>query len=206
RLIIPIAAARLPDAQWMYAGSLPGVVSVCRNFSGTAGSGDAVLNGMLKNLMPASFAAAASSSMLAPCSVGTRRLMIDANPIFFSSGTAAAVVAPPHATVVSRRAKFVTPGIVSFVTCCAAAVAATSASAIERHARMGMAPSRRIMLRNAVSAPPREISARQALRDDERAEAEGERQRNHRVPAAQIGVGRHRKLRREADRHAADKL
>src|SRR5262249_41136635 len=121
RLIIHIAAARLPDAQWMYAGSLPGVVNVLRNVSGTDGSGDAVLNGMLKNLIPASSAAAAFWSMFAPCSVGTRRLMIDATPIFFNSGPASAVVAPPHATVVSRRAKFVTPGTDSLVTFCASA-------------------------------------------------------------------------------------
>jgi hypothetical protein len=36
--------------------------------------------------------------------------MIDAKPIFLSSGTASGLVAPPHATVVSSRAKFVTPG------------------------------------------------------------------------------------------------
>src|SRR5262245_35372879 len=47
--------------------------------------------------------------------------MIDANPIFFSSGTASGLVAPPPATVVSRRAKFVTPGTVCLVTCCALA-------------------------------------------------------------------------------------
>src|SRR5947199_352839 len=41
--------------------------------------------------MPASFAAAASPSMFAPFSVGCRTLMIDANPIFLISGTAAAL-------------------------------------------------------------------------------------------------------------------
>src|SRR5262245_13826129 len=81
--------------------------------------------------------------MLAPCSVGTRRLMIDANPIFFSSGTASAVVAPPQATVVSSRAKLVTPGTSCLVTCWAIAGAtAISAIAIERDARMRVAPLR----------------------------------------------------------------
>ena len=36
--------------------------------------------------------------------------MTELNPIFFSSGSASAVVAPPQAIVVSTRAKFVTPG------------------------------------------------------------------------------------------------
>src|SRR5258706_15677133 len=67
--------------------------------------------------MSAAFAAAASSSMFAPCSVPTRRLMIDANPIFFSSGPASAFVAPPQATVVSSFAKLVTPATAGFVTC-----------------------------------------------------------------------------------------
>src|SRR5580765_6338146 len=47
--------------------------------------------------------------------------MIDANPSFLISGTAATLVAPAHATVVSRRVKLVTPGTVSLVTCCAVA-------------------------------------------------------------------------------------
>src|SRR5262249_33436931 len=82
--------------------------------------------------------------MFAPCSVGTRRLMIEANPIFFNSGTASAVVAPPQATVVSRRAKLVTPGTVSLVTCWASAGATViKAIAIERHARMTVAPCTR---------------------------------------------------------------
>src|SRR5215470_15234909 len=105
----------------MYAGSLPGVVIVVRNVSTIFGSGAAVLNGMLKNGMPAAFAAAASASMLAPSSVGWRRLMIDLNPNFLISGTASGVVAPAHATVVSSRAKLVTPGTVALVTCCAPA-------------------------------------------------------------------------------------
>src|SRR6266550_384292 len=103
----------------MYAGSLPGVVIASRKRSATFGSGDCPLNGMLKNLMPATFAASASASTLAPASVGSRRLLIDLNPIFFSSGTASGVVAPPQATVVSSLAKLVTPGTVGLVTCCA---------------------------------------------------------------------------------------
>ena len=66
--------------------------------------------------MPAAFAAAASASTLAPASVGSRRLMIDLNPSFLISGTPSGFVAPPQATVVSRRAKFVTPGTSDFVT------------------------------------------------------------------------------------------
>src|SRR5258705_2157513 len=116
-----MAAARLPAAQWMNAGSLPGVVRVARNLWATAGSGDWPLNGMLKNLMPAACAAAASASTLAPGSDGRRRLMIDANPSFLISGTPSGFVAPPQATVVSSRAKFATPGTSDFVTCCAAA-------------------------------------------------------------------------------------
>src|SRR5688572_8940199 len=67
--------------------------------------------------MPAAFAAAASSSTIAPASVASRRLMIDANPIFLIPATASGFVAPPHATVVSSRAKLVTPGTFSLVTC-----------------------------------------------------------------------------------------
>src|SRR5262245_26333695 len=101
----------------MYAGSLPGAVIVAMKVSATFGSGAAVLNGMLKKLMPAVFAAAASPSMLASVSVGSRRLMIDLNPNFLISGTASGVVAPAQATVVSSCAKLVTPGTVGLLTC-----------------------------------------------------------------------------------------
>src|ERR1700730_1684842 len=100
----------------MNAGSLPFAVMAARKRSATAGSGDCALNGMAKKRMPAALAAAASASMSAPDSVGSRRLMIDANPIFLISGTASAFVAPAQATVVSTRAKLVTPGTVSLVT------------------------------------------------------------------------------------------
>ena len=66
-------------------------------------------------LMPAALASAASCSISAPGSLACRRLMIDAYPIFFNPATAAGVVAPAHAIVVSRREKFVTPGTVSLV-------------------------------------------------------------------------------------------
>src|SRR5581483_10479799 len=52
--------------------------------------------------------------------------MIELNPIFLISGTASGVVAPPHATVVSRRAKLVTPGTGDLVTCAAATPAPTN--------------------------------------------------------------------------------
>src|SRR4029434_1002118 len=65
--------------------------------------------------MPAALAAAASASTLAPASVGSRKLMIDLNPSFLISGTPSGLVAPPQATVVSKRAKFVTPGTSDFV-------------------------------------------------------------------------------------------
>src|SRR6185295_8472650 len=104
----------------MYAGSLPGVVIAARKASATFGSGACPLNGMLKKLIPAALDAAASASTFAPASVGSRRLMIDLNPIFFSSGTASGVVAPPQATVVSSWAKLDAPGTVGLVTCCAA--------------------------------------------------------------------------------------
>src|ERR1700732_1370810 len=87
-----------------------------RKRSATAGSGDCALNGMAKKRMPAALAAAASASTSAPGSVGRGRVVVDANPIFLISGTASALVAPAQATVVSTRAKFVTPGTVSLVT------------------------------------------------------------------------------------------
>src|SRR5438270_11659837 len=99
--------------------------------------------------MPASFAAAASPSMFAPFSVGCRTLMIDANPIFLISGTAAAVVAPPHATVVSSRAKFVTPGTDCFVTCCARSGTAVARRAIRTGTCKRM---RELLLRSASSS------------------------------------------------------
>src|ERR1700694_1367667 len=71
--------------------------------------------------MPAAFAAAASASTFAPGSLASRKLMIDAKPIFLISGTASGLMAPEHATVVSMRARLVTPGIVSLVTCWAPA-------------------------------------------------------------------------------------
>src|ERR1700674_5816058 len=79
-------------------------------------------------LMPAAFAAAASPSISAPGSLACRRLMTDAYPIFFNPATAAGVVAPAHAIVVSRRAKFVTPGTVSLVTPWAFSVTTSAAS------------------------------------------------------------------------------
>src|ERR1700730_4494762 len=100
--------------------------------------------------MPAALAAAASASISAPCSVGSRRLMIDANPIFLISGTASAFVAPAHATVVSTRANVVTPGRVSFFTFCAPAglayrhAAARTPTAINRCDRIMKSPSRRL--------------------------------------------------------------
>src|ERR1700693_4313169 len=42
--------------------------------------------------------------------------MMDAKPNFLISGTAVALIAPEHATVVSRRWKFVMPSTVSLVT------------------------------------------------------------------------------------------
>src|SRR5262245_5913050 len=48
--------------------------------------------------------------------------MMEAKPIFLISATAEGVTAPAHATVVSTRTRFVMPGTVSFVTCCASAM------------------------------------------------------------------------------------
>jgi hypothetical protein len=39
-------------------------------------------------------------SMSAPCSLASRKLMIDANPIFLMPATDVGVTAPAHATVV----------------------------------------------------------------------------------------------------------
>src|SRR5581483_7307188 len=87
--------------------------------------------------MPALFAAAASWSTSAPSSVGTRRLTIDAYPIFLISGTACGVVAPAQAIVVSRRLKLLTPATFSSVTCCAsAALAMLIAARTDRRTRM----------------------------------------------------------------------
>src|SRR5258708_18590901 len=69
--------------------------------------------------MSAAFAAASSGSRLAPSSLAWRRLMMDAKPYFLMSGTAVALIAPEHATVVSIRWKFVMPSTVSLVTSCA---------------------------------------------------------------------------------------
>src|SRR5712671_515004 len=79
--------------------------------------------------MLAAFAAAASPSISAPGSLACRRLMIDAYPIFLIPATAAGVVAPAHAIVVSTRAKLVTPGTVSLVTLCAFSVTTSVARA-----------------------------------------------------------------------------
>src|SRR5450631_2125482 len=94
--------------------------------------------------MPAAFAAAASPSTLAPASDGSRRLMIEAKPIFFSSGTASGVVAPPQATVVSSLAKFWTPGTGCLVTCCADAA---------REPNVAATTTRRANLISMCSAP-----------------------------------------------------
>src|SRR5262245_6790672 len=67
--------------------------------------------------MFAVFAAAASASSSAPGSDPRRRLTIDLYPSFLISGTAAGVVAPAHAIVVSTLEKFLTPSSVPFVTC-----------------------------------------------------------------------------------------
>src|SRR5258708_149297 len=96
--------------------------------------------------MSADFAAAASPSRSAPCSLACRRLMIEAKPIFFSSGTAVALIAPAHATVVSSRLKFVTPSSVSLVTCCARAGATATHSAKTSAAIMN--------IRDRMSIPP----------------------------------------------------
>src|SRR5204863_9720587 len=54
--------------------------------------------------------------MSAPGSLASRRLMMEAYPIFLISATAAGVIAPAHATVLSTFAKLVIPGTDSFFT------------------------------------------------------------------------------------------
>src|SRR5439155_17053814 len=126
-------------------------------------------------VMPAAFAAAVDSSMFAPFSLARRRLMIDANPIFFSSGIAFDVVAPAHAVVVSSGLKLVTPSTVFSVTC------ANDAAAIDSVPRAVMTdsehfiklqPPGRIMLRNAAVPPPTEKFHGSAVVQDEDEEAE----------------------------------
>src|SRR5262245_48383175 len=123
----------------MNAGSFSGFVTSFRKVSATAGSGDDPLNGMCRKLMPAAFAAAASASTFAPGSLASRRLMMDLYPISFIVGTASGDVAPAHATVVSSRAKFVTPGTDGLVICCAQAkdgVMSAHASAADANDRL----------------------------------------------------------------------
>ena len=54
-------------------------------------------------LSPTLLAIALASSMSAPCSSGILKLITDANPLFFNSGSACAGVAPAQATVASTR-------------------------------------------------------------------------------------------------------
>src|SRR6476619_4111353 len=123
----------------MNAGSFSGFVTSFRKVSATAGSGDDPLKGMCTKLMPAAFAAAASASTFAPGSLASRRLMMDLYPISFIVGTASGDVAPAQATVVSRRAKFVTPGTDGFVICCAQTedeIMSVQASAADANGRL----------------------------------------------------------------------
>src|SRR5437867_7361195 len=115
--------------------------------------------------MPAAFAAAVDSSMFAPFSLARRRLMIDANPIFFSSGIAFDVVAPAHAIVVSSALKLVTPSTVFSVTCCAKAAAPieSAASVVATESETVIRTSARMMLRNAPVAPPAQKFHRSAV-------------------------------------------
>src|ERR1700692_5122544 len=76
--------------------------------------------------MSAAVAAASSASRLAPSSLAWRKLMMDAKPYFLMSGTAVALIAPEHATVVSMRWKLVMPSTDSLVTSCARAGDAAS--------------------------------------------------------------------------------
>src|SRR5215470_4253748 len=123
--------------------------------------------------MFAVFAAAASVSMSAPGSLGARRLMIDAKPSFLISGTASALVAPPHATVVSRRVKLIAPGTSCFVTCCAPAGREPNsaiATRMRERRRAMVTPLRKrgpIILRKLADAPPGEKFSGAALRDDQ---------------------------------------
>src|SRR5579872_6244645 len=95
------------------------------NWSATAGSGALGLKGRCTKLMPAALAAAASASISAPGSVGSLKLMMDANPIFLIPATEPGVIAPTQATVVSTREKFVIPGTVDFLTWDCASTAET---------------------------------------------------------------------------------
>src|SRR5215813_13389618 len=121
----------------MYAGVFSGFVTAEMNRSTRSGAGDATLNGTLTKFSPAALAAAASWSISAPGSLASRTLMIARNPICLMAGTASALVAPPHATVVSSRAKLVMPGIVSLVTfeAWAKIVVQNSVRAIAKNAR-----------------------------------------------------------------------
>src|SRR5262245_29779237 len=140
--------------------------------------------------MFAVFAAAASVSMSAPGSLGARRLMIDAKPSFLISGTASALVAPPHATVVSRRVKLIAPGTSCLVTCCAPAgrdpssAIATKMRERRRTMESPLRNRRPIILRKAPLSPPGEKFPGAALRRHERREAEAEANRDDPVAAA----------------------
>src|SRR4026208_1656931 len=125
----------------MYAGWLALSATATRNSSATFGSGMAPLSGRWMYLMPVVLTAASSSAT--PCSVGSLKLMIEANPCFFRFATPVASVAPPHANTASIWLKFVTPATSTFLTWAktGAASIATARAAARRLAVMEYLPS-----------------------------------------------------------------
>src|SRR5260370_9862658 len=107
--------------------------------------------------MSAAFAAAVSASRFASGSLGCRRLMIDAKPIFLISGIAWALVAPAQATVVSRRLKLVTPSTVSFDTSCARAGAAANHVVAIKTAPIGKCDFMAILQRGSFTGQPNRL-------------------------------------------------
>ncbi len=72
--------------------------------------------------------------------------MIDTKPKFLISGTDSGVMAPAHATVVSRRRKFLMPSTCSVVTCWASTgtatvdISASKPAAVSIRRRMTLSP------------------------------------------------------------------
>src|SRR5438094_4571871 len=201
----------------MNAGSFSGFLISARNFSTDAVSGLLGVNGTWMKAIPACFAAAASPSMLAVRSVGSCRSKIDLKPRCFSSATASGLMAPPQATVVSTRAKFVMPGTSSLVTWAPAGAAAvrpaakTAAdksmlrmwSSFRRDRRRAWKPPSYAMRKPAET---REKAACAAVRSHENPKPANDREGHDPITAAQIEIGGDGKVRAESHRNAVDEL
>ena len=117
RLIIHIAEARLALAQWMKAGAASFDEMIFTNCVGRFRIGLRAVERHVVVPQPGRFGGRA---ML--LDVGARLLRLAQvdhrdEPHLLDLGHRVRVIAPAHATVVSRREKFLMPSRVSFVTC-----------------------------------------------------------------------------------------